>query len=149
MPPPVRIITVSPSHTSATVTVTLPSLPEAHALFAIVRVELSFKRNGFLGSSSQLVQQVNSSPSVEFVLKGLSPGTEYKLKVRCANKNGFGEWKSGISFFTLTEEKEQKTEALLQEGDVVVTRYQPHTSTRKVGVSGGDGDKSLDTHGSI
>lgn len=74
LPPSVRIITISPSHTSATVVVTLPTLPETHPLFALTRVELSYKRSGFLGSSTQLTQAASSSPTVEFQLKGLSPG---------------------------------------------------------------------------
>ena len=105
LPPPIQIITLSPAQTEATVTVTLPAIPENHPLFRLTQVEVSFKKSNLLGSSTQLVKEVTGTDTVVFELKALQPGTEYKLKARCSNRNGFGEWKTGVVFATIKEEE--------------------------------------------
>ena len=94
LPPPIQIITLSPAQTEATVTVTLPAIPENHPLFRLTQVEVSFKKSNLLGSSIQLVKEVTGADTVVF-----------ELKARCSNRNGFGEWKTGVVFATIKEEE--------------------------------------------
>lgn len=128
LPPPIQIITLSPAQTEATVTITLPAIPENHPLFRLTQVEVSFKKSNLLGSSTQLVKDVTDADTVVFGLKVLQPGTEYKLKARCSNRNGFGEWKTGVVFATIKEvEKEEKAREVVIEctesdGEQMVTR---------------------------
>ena len=128
LPPPIQIITLSPAQTEATVTVTLPAIPENHPLFRLTQVEVSFKKSNLLGSSAQLVKEVTGADTVVFELKALQPGTEYKLKARCSNRNGFGEWKTGVVFATIKEEgRAEKAIAAVSEctesdGEQKVTR---------------------------
>ena len=128
LPPPIQIITLSPAQTEATVTVTLPAIPENHPLFRLTQVEVSFKKSNLLGSSAQLVKEVTGADTVVFELKALQPGTEYKLKARCSNRNGFGEWKTGVVFATIKEEERSEkaiaavSECTESDGEQKVTR---------------------------
>lgn len=113
---------LQPGATQAIIKITLPVVKEKHPLFSLTRVEVSYKKNVMLSTSfTEAVMIENECREVSVVLNNLLPQTQYKCKIRCFNKNGPSNWKSGFDFETTDEEmnelKQEEDEEIEKSSD--------------------------------